>query len=74
MAESSPNGYKNTEGKGEIACDDKQFPTLFGKGLNVFHSYISLVSQNVSLCGNGLKCHFTSGIAFMVECRSRSGC
>ena len=54
MAESSPNGYKNTEGKGEIACDDKQFPTLFGKGLNVFHSYISLVSQNVSLCGNGL--------------------
>ena len=23
---------------------------------NVFHSYISLVRQNVALCGDGLKC------------------
>ena len=41
---------ENIVGKGESACQ-KQF-LLFH---NVFHSYISLVRQNVALCGNGLK-------------------
>ena len=36
--------------KGEIACYKR-----FSFSHNVFHIYISLVRQNVALCGNGLK-------------------
>ena len=28
---------------------------------NVFHSFISLVSQKAALCGNGLNCHSNTG-------------
>ena len=35
--------------KGEFSCY-KQFSFAY----HVFHSYVSLVRQNVALCGNGL--------------------
>ena len=39
---------ENIVRKGEISCYNFSFFH------NVFHSYISLVSQNAALCGNGL--------------------
>ena len=44
-------GVENIVRKREIACY-KQFLPFFFR--NVFHSFISLVRQNVALCGYGL--------------------
>ena len=44
-----PYKTENIVKKGQIACY-KQFPY----SQNVFHSYISLVRQNLVLCGNGI--------------------
>ena len=41
---------ENIVRKGEIACSSN-----FSFSHNVFHSYISLVLQNVALYGNGLR-------------------
>ena len=46
-----PYKVGNIVRRGEIACY-RQF-LLFSQFL--FHTYLSLVSQNVAMCGNGLK-------------------
>ena len=55
--------------KGRKHCENRRNCLLqaISPFLNVFHSYISLVCQNVSLCGNGLIKHRRKILSFSLN-------